>query len=61
MGGYLLFSSQTKLTDLAKTELESLKSTIAEAYPAAVITLKQQRMIVHTPLQGKLPSAQPKK
>jgi|GEM_PF-5238933 len=61
MGGYVIFSSQTKLTDLAKTEMESLKSTIAEAYPAAVITLKQQRMTVHTPQQGKLPSAQPKK
>jgi hypothetical protein len=61
MGGYVIFSSQTKLTDLAKSEMESLKSTIVEAYPGAVISLKQQRTTLHTSQQGKLPSAQPKK
>jgi hypothetical protein len=61
LGGYVIFSSQTKLSELGKTEMESLRSAITDAYPTAVITLKQQSMTVNNAQQGKLPSAQPQK
>lgn len=58
--GYLIFSSQTTLSQIPAKELEALKSEIKEVYPQSVFTLKQQNAPVHQPKDSKQPSAKSK-
>lgn len=58
LGGYVLFSSKTRMDQVSDSDLNRLKSSVQEVYPHATFTVKTQQQIIHKPKDQKIGSSE---
>jgi hypothetical protein len=58
LGGYVLFSSRTKLDQITTSEMNQLQTAIKEIYPYASFSVKTQQAVVHKPQSEKIGSSE---
>jgi hypothetical protein len=58
MGGYLVFSSRTKLEMLTADEMKQLQDAIRDLYPNVVFVHKTQQPVNHKPQSEKIGSSE---